>query len=86
MSKALTHTAYQTLAKFIQDEIQLSKKKIEHTKITAYWKIGEAISKHLLHHKERAGYGEHLFERLAEDLEAAETCWKDLKYANFRLF
>jgi len=72
-SKKLTNNTYQTLTSFIKNEIVNSKKKIEHTKITAYWKIGQAISKHLLHHSDRAEYGEHLFERLATDLEIAET-------------
>jgi len=73
LSKALTNNTYQTLTSFIKNEIVNSKKKIEHTKITAYWKIGQAISKHLLHHSDRAEYGEHLFERLAKDLEVGET-------------
>ena len=72
MSKALLDSAYQALAGFIKDEIANSKKKIEHTKITVYRRIGQAISKHLLSHGDRAGYGEHLFERLAGDLKVGE--------------
>ncbi|MDD3374132.1 MAG: DUF1016 N-terminal domain-containing protein [Candidatus Omnitrophica bacterium] len=68
---------YQTLAKFIKCEIASSQKKIERTKIAAYWKIGEAISKHLLHYSDRAGYGDHIFEKLATDLEIAETTLRD---------
>ena len=74
MSKPPTSTTtYHELAKFIRAEIEASKRKIENAKITTYWRIGQAISKHLLYNKNRAGYGDHLFERLAEDLDVGKS-------------
>ncbi|MBN2442801.1 MAG: hypothetical protein JXJ04_15700, partial [Spirochaetales bacterium] len=37
-------------------------------KIIAYWNIGKHIREHLLHYKDRAGYKEDLFNKLAEAL------------------
>jgi endonuclease YncB( thermonuclease family) len=45
---------------------------VEREKAVTYWRMGEAVSKHLLENKDRADYGKHLFYRLSGDLNIGE--------------
>lgn len=47
--------------------------KIEEEKVKTYWRTGELISNYILENKERADYGENLFEKLADDLGIERT-------------
>ena len=42
---------------------------VERQKVKTYWQTGKLISKHLLENKDRAVYGDRLFERLSQDLQ-----------------
>lgn len=68
-SKVPTQTqlsSYPALVAAVRREIALGQKAIEHLQAQTYWNVGKHISQHLLLNKHRAGYGEQLFERLAD--------------------
>ena len=44
-------------------------KAVDNIRVQTYWQIGERIVREELQHKERAGYGERIIEKLATDLE-----------------
>ena len=50
---------------------------VEQEKVREAWEIGKLIDEHILLHKERADYGEHVIVMLAKDLETSET---ELRY------
>jgi len=69
MSKTLTQTnGYKTLLARIRKEIQGLEFLVKRQTVLSYWRVGKYISQHLLANKERAGYGQHLYEQLAGDL------------------
>ncbi|MFC1594233.1 DUF1016 N-terminal domain-containing protein [Candidatus Omnitrophota bacterium] len=74
--KMLKEVPYVKLLHLIRKEVLTGRLKaekvIEKQKVAAYWKIGQHIAKHLLQNKDRAGYGDRLFERLAEDLQISQ--------------
>ena len=75
--------------------------KIEEEKVKTYWRTGEIISNYMLENKERADYGDNLFDKLAEDLEIERTIllrtvqfyrafpivatWRQLTWSHYRL-
>jgi len=50
---------------------------VEAEKVREAWETGKLIDEHILHHKERADYGEQVIIRLAKDLGTSET---ELRY------
>ena len=66
---AITPTrSYQTLLTAVRQEILRGQEAVRHQQAATYWNIGKLISTHLLQNKDRAGYGDRLFDRLAENL------------------
>ncbi len=67
---------YSILLKHIKHEIakglERAKEAYNQQKLITYWRIGEAISKHLLENKTRADYGRQLYARLSQDLSIGE--------------
>jgi len=67
---------YSMLLKHIKQEIaeglSRAKEAYNREKVITYWKIGKAISKHLLENKTRADYGRQLYARLSQDLGIGE--------------
>ena len=63
------HSSYSQLLRKVQNEINTARRKIDHTRALAYWKVGRYISEDLLKNKKRARYGEYLYARLAGDLK-----------------
>ena len=73
---------YTQLLKAIQTELTQARQKIAHAQAAAYWKIGRYISQHLLENKERAGYGERVYERLSQDLNiGAKTLERAVRFS-----
>ena len=68
--KALTvdPAAYARLLKAIRAEIAAGKKLMQQAEAVTNWKVGKYISEFILQGKDRAGYGERVYEKLAEDL------------------
>lgn len=66
----------QVLINTIQSEISEGKERaldaVEHEKTKTYWAIGKHIKQHILLNKERANYGEYLFELLSEYIEVGK--------------
>jgi predicted nuclease of restriction endonuclease-like (RecB) superfamily len=67
---------YSMLVKHIKQEIasgvERAKEAYNREKVITYWRIGRAISKHLLENKTRADYGRQLYARLSQDLDIGE--------------
>jgi endonuclease YncB( thermonuclease family) len=96
---------YSILLKRIKQEIaqglDRAQRAYAREKVITYWKIGQAISKHLLENKERADYGKQLYARLSRDLDIGErllyqmsqfyntypdlTPLQNLKWSHYRL-
>jgi endonuclease YncB( thermonuclease family) len=70
MAKSLLVPAltYLQLVKLIKTEIAEGQKIIQQTQAEKYWKIGQVISEYVLSGKDRAKYGEHIFEKISGDL------------------
>ncbi|MBN1363188.1 MAG: thermonuclease family protein [Syntrophaceae bacterium] len=72
MTTLTAQQTYEQLLTAVQTEIAQGKGRIqdavEREKVTTYWRLGRLLAEHLLDHKERADYGERLFERLSGDL------------------
>jgi endonuclease YncB( thermonuclease family) len=70
------NTEINSLITTIKDEIVKGKERAEQTiekeKTTTYWNIGKHIHDHLLHHKERADYGDALFKIIAKELNMSK--------------
>ena len=73
---AILDNSYYLLLKHIKQEIAdgltRAQKAYEREKVIVYWRIGQAISEHLLEHKSRANYGKQLYTRLSHDLNIGE--------------
>lgn len=72
MPKELVNSTYLKLLNQLKSILIEGLRAIEEQRVKTYWKTGELISKFLLENKERAGYGDRLFERLSEDLEIGQ--------------
>ena len=76
MEKVITNSLYNNLLKQIRKEMTeglvRAQNVYERERVITYWNIGKAISNHLLIHKNRADYGNRLFNRLSNDLELGE--------------
>lgn len=70
-SKSLTidPAAYARLLKAIKAEIAAGKKLMQQAEALTNWKVGKYISEFILQGKARAGYGEYVYEKLADDLD-----------------
>lgn len=60
--------SYAALRERVRETFSLGQRKIEAVKVRAYWQVGRFIHRHLLLHKARAGYGDRVIQRLAQDL------------------
>ncbi|MBL7198394.1 MAG: thermonuclease family protein [Candidatus Omnitrophica bacterium] len=69
MVKKLTKTdGYKTLVSKIRTELDGLEFLIKQQTVLRYWRVGKYISEHLLENKERASYGDRLYERLSRDV------------------
>lgn len=68
-SKLPAVNGYAVLVKNILDELEEMENFIKRRTAISYWRVGRFIDKHLLQNKERADYGQTLYERLAKDVE-----------------
>jgi len=72
----ISDNSYSNLLKQIKQEITeglaRAQKAYEREKVISYWRIGQAIDKHLLENKDRADYGKQLYSRLSRDLNIGE--------------
>ncbi len=64
---------YTTLRGQVRETLLLGQERIEQEKVKTYWRTGELIHSHLLHHKDRADYGAKVIEKLSQDLEIHES-------------
>lgn len=79
--KTLTTNTYPALVKHVQRELQELDFFVKHHTVETYWRIGKYISEHLLEHKDRAGYGKQILERLAGDVDRdVSTLCRTLKF------
>lgn len=77
MPSALTRSrpsldGYSALRDQVRQTLLLGQERIEQEKVKTYWRTGELIHFHLLHHKDRADYGAKVIEKLAVDLEVGD--------------
>lgn len=86
MPKQLIQTdGYKALVKKIQSELSELDFFIKRRTAEGYWRIGKFIHEHLLENKDRADYGQYLFERLGEDIDRdVSTLSRALKF--YRLY
>jgi endonuclease YncB( thermonuclease family) len=56
----------------ITEGLDRAQKAYNREKVITYWKIGQAIVKHLLENKNRADYGKQLYKKLSQDLDIGE--------------
>ncbi|MBN1870389.1 MAG: thermonuclease family protein [Candidatus Omnitrophica bacterium] len=68
MTKLPAQDSYPRLLHRIKTEIDSGRRKIEHTRALTYWNVGKDINEDILKNKQRSGYGEYLYDRLAGDL------------------
>ena len=86
MAKTLTKTnGYKVLVSKIRQELEGLELLIKRETVLRYWRVGRYISEHLLENKNRAGYGEHLIEDLAEDVDRDKTLL-DRAHKLYRLY
>lgn len=68
-SRTIDPAAYARLLKAVRAEIAAGKKLIARTMAVTNWKAGKYISDFILEGKDRAEYGERVYQKLAKDLE-----------------
>lgn len=74
-------TGYATLVKKIQAELSSLDFFVKRRTAESYWKVGRFIHEHLLENKERADYGNKLFELLENDVDRdASTLRKTVRF------
>lgn len=69
--------SYAALLKAIQAEITTARRKTQETQAEAYWNVGKYISDYVLEGKDRAKYGEHIYDNLSKDLNIAKRTLED---------
>ncbi|HBR14407.1 MAG TPA: hypothetical protein DD723_02545 [Candidatus Omnitrophica bacterium] len=72
-SKSVSVKSYPELVKLVQEELDALEILFKRRMTECYWKVGRYIDEHLLEHKDRAGYGKKVIERLAKDIEGNES-------------
>jgi len=70
---SINKSSFNKLIKAIRLEIAQGKKDVEGRLAKMYWRIGKHISKDILENKERAGYGDKLFDQLSIALKTPKT-------------
>jgi len=70
--QALTIKTYPALLSQLQKVFIEGMHRIEEEKVKTYWRTGQIISDYILESKERADYGDNLFEKLSPDLGVSE--------------
>ncbi|MFC1646032.1 DUF1016 N-terminal domain-containing protein [Candidatus Omnitrophota bacterium] len=73
MTKTLTIKSYPTLVSQLRKVFIEGLQKIEAEKVRTYWRTGQLISNFLLANKQRADYGDGLYNRLEDDLDIERT-------------
>lgn len=74
-------SSYSSLVKLVREEFASLEFFVKSRTVEGYWQVGKFIHDHLLHHQERAEYGNQLFERLGKDVDRDEsTLRKILKF------
>ncbi len=69
MPKTLTNSTYTKLLNQLKSIFIEGMQRIEEEKVKTYWRTGQLISSYLLENKERADYGDNLFDKFSGDLE-----------------
>ena len=81
MAKSIAANSYPRLLTQIKNTIESGREEIEQVKARVYWRVGERISKHLLIHNGRAGYGKSLYKKLSKDLKIGErTLYRTVQF------
>lgn len=79
--KSVDISNYSSLVKLVREEFASLEFFVKSRTVQGYWQVGKFIHEHLLHHQERAEYGNQLFERLGKDVDRDEsTLRKILKF------
>ena len=74
MSKKLAKIdGYALLVGKVREELADLELFLKFQTVKTYWCVGKHICDHFLENKSRAGYGEHLYERLAQDTDRHKT-------------
>jgi len=75
--KSITKTdGYKILVNKIRKELRGLETLIKRKTVDAYWQVGKYICDDLLAKRDRAGYGEHLYQRLSGDLSVSDKTLK----------
>lgn len=93
--------SYPALLSQLQKVFIEGMQRIEEEKVKTYWRTGEIISNYVLENKERADYGDNLFDKLSEDLNVdlstlqravqfyrafpIPATWRELSWSHYRL-
>lgn len=59
---------YEVLRDLVEETLLEGQRRIDEAKVHTYWQSGQYIHEHILLRKERAQYGAHVLEKLADDL------------------
>ncbi len=65
--KSVDISSYSSLVKLVREEFASLEFFVKSRTVQGYWQVGKFVHDHLLHHQERAEYGNQLFERLGKD-------------------
>jgi len=74
---------YAVLRRQVEETLLLGQRKIEQAKVETYWRTGQLIHEHILHHdSRREHYGKQVIERLAKELDVSDSVlWRCLRFA-----
>lgn len=74
-------STYSNLLSQVRQTLTLGQRQVEKIKVQTYWKTGKLIHTHILHHKDRAKYGDQVIQRLAADLGVGrELIYRTLRF------
>ncbi len=63
---------YPALRQAVEETLLAGQRKIERDKLEVYWTTGRHIHEHLLHHEDRADYGDEVIPRLGHDIKVSD--------------
>ncbi|MCB9757988.1 MAG: thermonuclease family protein [Candidatus Omnitrophica bacterium] len=66
-------SSYSSLLAQVREEFASLEFFVKSRTVQGYWQVGKFIHQHLLHHEDRADYGQHLFARLGKDIDKDES-------------
>jgi hypothetical protein len=71
--KSSNISSYPSLLAQVREEFASLEFFVKSRTVQGYWQVGKFIHEHLLHHEDRADYGQHLFARLGKDIDKDES-------------